>query len=45
MSVGITAPIAWSEKGGLDFSTDKIEITKPDVDFPAVMKDAFLALV
>jgi hypothetical protein len=45
MAVGITAPIAWSEKGGLDFSTDKIEITKPDIDFPAVMKDAFLELV
>jgi hypothetical protein len=45
MSVGITAPIAWSEKTGLDFSTDKIEITKPDIDFPAVMKDAFLELV
>jgi len=45
LDVGVKVPIAWSELNGLDFDTDKIEITKPDVDFGAVMKDAFLSLV
>ncbi len=45
MAVGITAPIAWSEKSGLDFSTDKIAIQMPEIDFAGTMKDAFLELV
>lgn len=45
LEVGVKVPIAWSEMNGLDFDTDKIQITKPDVDFGAVMKDTFLSLV
>ncbi len=45
MAVGVTVPIAWSEQAGLDFNTDKIEITRPDIDFGALMTDGFLQLV
>lgn len=45
LDVGVKVPIGWSETNGLDFDTSKIEITKPDIDFGAVMKDAFLSLV
>ena len=45
MAVGVTMPIAWSERAGLDFSTDNIEITKPDIDFAALMTDGFMQLV
>lgn len=45
LALGATIPIAWSERKGLDFNPDKIEITRPEIDGFAVMKDCFLKLV
>ncbi|MBV8686495.1 MAG: DUF4157 domain-containing protein [Alphaproteobacteria bacterium] len=45
LAVGVTVPIAWSERTGLDFNTDRIEITRPDIDFGALMTDGFMQLV
>jgi hypothetical protein len=45
MAVGVTVPIAWSERSGLDFNTDNIQITRPDIDFAALMTDGFMQLV
>ncbi|MFN3389612.1 MAG: hypothetical protein ACK40O_11845, partial [Allosphingosinicella sp.] len=45
MAVGVTVPIAWSERTGLDFNTDNIEITRPEIDFAALMTDGFMQLV
>lgn len=45
MAVGVTVPIAWSERTGLDFNADAIEIRRPEIDFAALMKDGFLQLV
>jgi len=45
LALGATIPIAWSERNGLDFRPEKIEITRPEIDGFAVMKDCFLKLV
>nr|AWJ66046.1 hypothetical protein [uncultured bacterium] len=45
MEVGVKFPVSWSEAEGLSLSLDNLEVTRPEIDFGAVMKDAFLALV
>jgi len=45
LSVGITVPIAWSERTGLDFDASKVDLTYPDIDFGALMTDGFMQLV
>ena len=45
LPVGVTMPIAWSERNGLDFSADNVELTYPDIDFGALMTDGFMQLV
>ncbi|MGV3554865.1 MAG: eCIS core domain-containing protein [Croceibacterium sp.] len=45
LAVGVTMPIAWSERNGLDFSADNVELTYPDIDFGALMTDGFMQLV
>ncbi len=45
LAVGATLPIGWSERNGLDFSADNIELTYPDIDFGAILTDGFMELV
>lgn len=45
LTVGVTMPIAWSERKGLDFSADKVELTYPDIDFGSLMTDGFMKLI
>ena len=45
LAVGATLPIAWSERDGLDFSADNIELTYPDIDFGAILTDSFMELI
>lgn len=45
MEMGVTFPMRWSEKEGLDLSLDNIHVKKPSLDAAALMADAFDTLV
>jgi hypothetical protein len=45
MSLRAAMPIQWSEKDGLDFDVDKIDVKKPEIDVADMMVDAFKTLV
>lgn len=45
MELGVTFPVRWSEKDGLQLSLDDVDIKQPRLDAKAMMKDAFDTLV
>jgi hypothetical protein len=44
LELGVEAPVRWTEAQGLDFDLDKVTITKPNFDAPALMSSVFDAL-
>lgn len=48
MDLGVSFPVNWSEKGGLDLDSDRISVKKPHLDVGSTVrtvKDAFSTLV
>lgn len=41
MTLGVQMPVRWSEAAGLGLSLDDIEVTRPQIDAPALMSDVF----
>ena len=41
MEFGITVPVRWTERDGIDFDMEDIEIRRPDIDAAALMSSAF----
>jgi hypothetical protein len=45
MELGVSFPVNWSEKDGLDLSLDNISVKKPELDAKGIIKSAFDTLV
>jgi hypothetical protein len=45
MELGVSFPVNWSEKDGLDLSLDNISVKKPQLDAKGIIKSAFDTLV
>ncbi|MEY6433727.1 DUF4157 domain-containing protein, partial [Thioalkalicoccus limnaeus] len=45
MELGVTFPVAWSERDGLDLSLDNMTVRRPQLDAAGIMGDAFDRLV
>ena len=45
MELGVTFPVAWSERDGLDLSLDNMVVRRPRLDAAGIMGDAFDRLV
>lgn len=45
MELGVSFPVKWSEKDGLDLSLDNIRVKKPQLDAKGIIKSAFSSLV
>jgi hypothetical protein len=45
MTLGASFPVAWSEAKGLDIDPSKVEIEKPNLDAPKLLKEGLMAVV